>query len=92
MQFVCYLSNTVGPVSLVLDLCITHERWESSSNPSLNGHLHYPTDIDGTLNEVITSSLLVQILSLPSLSFVLLLESISVDHLGNSPVYDLYEL
>ena len=39
----------MGPVSLVMDLCITHEHW--GSNPSLNGHLHYPTDIDGTLNE-----------------------------------------
>ena len=46
------LSNGVGPVSLVLDLCIVHERWGSSSNPSLNGHSHYPADIDRTLNEV----------------------------------------
>ena len=28
-----------------------HECWGSSSNPSLNDHLHYPTDIDRTLNE-----------------------------------------
>ena len=40
-----------GPVSLVLDLSISHERWGSNSNPSLNVHLHYPTDIDRTLNE-----------------------------------------
>jgi hypothetical protein len=46
-----YLSNAVGPVSLVLDLRIAHKRWCSSSNPSLNGHLHYPDDIDRTLNE-----------------------------------------
>ncbi len=39
------------PVSLVLDLRIVHDRWGSSSNPSLNGHLHYPVDIDRTLNE-----------------------------------------
>ncbi len=49
-----YVSNDPGPVSLVLDLCITHERWGSNSNPSLNDHLHYPTDIDRTLNETAT--------------------------------------
>ena len=31
-----YLSNAAGPVPLVLDLRIAHERWGSSSNPSLN--------------------------------------------------------
>ena len=36
---------------LVLDLRVAHERWGSSSNPSLNGHLHYHADIDRTLNE-----------------------------------------
>ena len=45
------LSNDVGPVPLVQDLRIAHKHWGSSSNPSLNGHLHYPTDIDRTLNE-----------------------------------------
>ena len=35
----------------MLDLRISHERWGSRSNPSLDGHLHYPTDIDRTLNE-----------------------------------------
>ena len=33
------------------DLRIAHDRRGSSSNPSLNGNLHYPTDIDRTLNE-----------------------------------------
>jgi hypothetical protein len=41
----------VGPVSLVLDLHITHDRSGSSSDTSLNGHLHYPNDLDGPLNE-----------------------------------------
>ncbi len=27
------------------------QRWGSSSNPSLNGHLHNPADIDRTLTE-----------------------------------------
>ena len=30
---------------------VTHERWGSSSDPSINGHLHYPNDIDRSLNE-----------------------------------------
>ena len=36
---------------LVMDLHITHERFGSSSDPSINGHLHYPHDLDRTLNE-----------------------------------------
>ena len=44
-----YLTNATGPVSLVLDLHIAHDRWGSSSDPSINGHLHYPTDMDSHL-------------------------------------------
>ena len=55
VELTAYLSNTMGPVSLVLDLCIAHCLWGGTSNPSLNGHLHYPlhypTDIDRTLRE-----------------------------------------
>ena len=40
-----------GVIGVRVDLCIAHERWGSRSNPSLNGQLHYPTDIDRTLNE-----------------------------------------
>ena len=36
---------------LVLDLRIAHERWGSSTDPTLNGHLHYPNDLDKPLNE-----------------------------------------
>ncbi len=46
IELVGYLANTVGPVSLVLDLRITHERFGSSSDPSINGHLHYPNDVE----------------------------------------------
>ena len=46
-----YLANEAGPVSLVLDLRIAHDRWGSTSDPSINGHLHYPNDIDRSLNE-----------------------------------------
>ena len=34
-----------------MDLRIAHERWGSSSDPSLNDHLHYPDDMDRTLIE-----------------------------------------
>ncbi len=51
IELVGYLENAVGPVSLVMDLHITHERWGSSSDPTLNGKLHYPNDIDRSLNE-----------------------------------------
>jgi hypothetical protein len=30
---------------------MTHERFGSSSDPSINGRLHYPNDLDGPLNE-----------------------------------------
>ena len=46
-----YLPNPAAPVSLVLDLRITHDRFGSSSDPSLNGNLHYPNNIDRSPNE-----------------------------------------
>ena len=52
-----YLANVSGPVSLVLDLRIAHERFGSSSDPSLNGNLHYPNDIDRSLNESVTDKI-----------------------------------
>jgi hypothetical protein len=45
-----YLANESDPVSLVLDLRITHDRLGSSSDPSLNGKLHYPHNTDWSLN------------------------------------------
>ena len=42
---------------LVLDLRITHDRWGSSSDPSINGHLHYPNDVDRSLNESVTDKI-----------------------------------
>jgi hypothetical protein len=39
------------PVSLVVDLHISHDHFGSSSDLNLNGHLHYPNDIDKSLNE-----------------------------------------
>ena len=49
-----YLANVAGPVPLVQDLRIAHERWGSSSDPSINGHLCYPNDIDRSLNTYVT--------------------------------------
>ena len=46
-----YLANAAGPVPLVLDLRFAHDRFGSSSDPSINGHLHYPHDLDRSLNE-----------------------------------------
>ncbi len=36
---------------MVLDLLIDHDRFGSSSDPILNGKLHWPNDIDKSLNE-----------------------------------------
>ncbi len=35
----------------MIDFQIVHERFGSSSDPSINGHLHHPKDSDRTLNE-----------------------------------------
>jgi hypothetical protein len=51
IELAAYLANAAGPVSLVLDLRIAHDRFGSSSDPSINGHLHYPADMDRTLKE-----------------------------------------
>jgi hypothetical protein len=44
-------------VPLVMYLCIAQDRFRSSSDPSLNGHLHYPNDIDKSLNETATDKI-----------------------------------
>ncbi len=51
IDLVGYLANVEGPVPLVLDLRIAHDRFGSSSDPNLNGKLHWPNDIDKSLNE-----------------------------------------
>ncbi len=49
----------MGPVPLVLDLRITHDRFGSSSDPNLNGKLHYPNpnDIDRSLTESVSDKI-----------------------------------
>ena len=51
IELAAYLANAAGSVPLVLDLRIAHERFGSTSDPSINGHLHYPNNLDGSLNE-----------------------------------------
>jgi hypothetical protein len=51
IEIVGYLPNETDPVSLVLDLRIAHDRFGSSSDPSLNGNLHYPHNKDRSLIE-----------------------------------------
>ena len=52
-----YLPNATGPVSLVLDLRIDHDHFGSISDPNLNGNLHYPNDIDRSLNQTVTDKI-----------------------------------
>ncbi len=52
-----YLANAADPVPLVLDLRITHDLFGSSSDLTLNGHLHYPNDIDRSINESVTDKI-----------------------------------
>jgi hypothetical protein len=51
IELAAYLANAAGPVPLVLDLRIAHERVGNSSDPSIKGHLRYPNDLDRPLNE-----------------------------------------
>ena len=57
IDLVGYLANVSDPVPLVLDLRIAHDRFGISSDPSLNGNLHYPNNIDKSLNETAASSI-----------------------------------
>ncbi len=46
-----YLANEAGPVTLVLDLRIAHDRVGSSTDPTLDRHLRYPNNLDQSLND-----------------------------------------
>jgi hypothetical protein len=48
-----YLTNESGPVPLVVDLRIPHDRVGSSDDPTLNGHLKYPNNLDQSLNDAV---------------------------------------
>ncbi len=57
VELTAYLANSEDPVSLVLDLRIVHDRFGSTSDLNLNGHLHYPNDIDKSLNDTVTDKI-----------------------------------
>ncbi len=42
---------------LVQDLRIGHECWGSNVDPSIKGHLHYPNDLDRSLNETVVDKI-----------------------------------
>ncbi len=46
-----YLANATDPVPLVMDLRISHDRVRSSTDPTLNGQLRYPNNLDQSLND-----------------------------------------
>jgi hypothetical protein len=52
-----YLANEAGPVPLVLVLRIAHDRVGSSADPTLNGHLKYPNNLDQSLNDAATEKI-----------------------------------
>jgi hypothetical protein len=57
IELTAYFANESGPVSLVLHLHIDHERFGSRFDPNLNVHIHYPSDIDSSLNETATDKI-----------------------------------
>jgi hypothetical protein len=52
-----YLANESGPVTLVMDLRIAHDRVGSSTDPTLSGHLRYPNNLDQSLNDTSTDKI-----------------------------------
>ena len=58
IELASYLANQAGPMHLVLDLRLTHERHGRSSDLSINGHLRYPSDNDRSLNEAANEKIL----------------------------------
>ena len=58
IELMGYLVNQTGPVPLVVDLRISHERFGRSSDLIINGNLHYPNDEDRSLNESATDKIL----------------------------------
>jgi hypothetical protein len=56
-ELAAYLANAADAVPLILDLLIAHERFGSTSDPSIKGHLHYPNDIAGALYEAATDKI-----------------------------------
>ncbi len=51
IELVGYLTNTTGPVSLVMDPRVSYDRVDSSTDPDLNGHLRYLNNLDQSLTD-----------------------------------------
>jgi hypothetical protein len=51
------VTNEAGPVPLVLDLRIVHDRVGSSTDPTLNGHLRYRNNLDQSLNDTVADKI-----------------------------------
>jgi len=51
VQIKGYLKHKGVERDLVCDLSVTHERWGATDEPSKNGQLRYPDDIDRPLRE-----------------------------------------
>jgi hypothetical protein len=51
------VNNHHSCLNISLDLHIVHDRFGSISEPSLNGHLHYPNDIDESLNDTVSDKI-----------------------------------
>jgi hypothetical protein len=49
LQFLVTSCNAAGRVHFVLELRIANERFRSSSDLIINGPIHYPDDVDGSL-------------------------------------------
>jgi hypothetical protein len=54
IELVGDLANVSGPMSLVLDLRVPHDRVDSSDDP---GHLRYPNNLDQSLNDTVPDKL-----------------------------------
>ncbi len=80
-----YLENVTGQVPLVMDLRIPHDRFDSNSDPSINGHLHYPNEVDRSLtkfpNEISSGKILTLIFS-----FLIPSQIKRMNHIHNSTV------
>jgi hypothetical protein len=57
VELVGCLTIVTVPVSLVLDLLITHDRVGSSTDPTLNGQLRYPNNLVQSLNDTSTDKI-----------------------------------
>jgi hypothetical protein len=56
IELTVYLSNETGPVSLVLDLHLDHERWDSSTDPKMTTYITLLIRIGHSMRRLMTRS------------------------------------